>query len=199
MLYQWGRKDPFLGSSSISSKVEARSTLNWPECVDAEATSDGVEFAISHPTTYITSNLSSSWFSTASLHDSKALWNSKKTIYDPCPFGWRVPDGGSNGFWKTALGALGDMSGGYSQIMKGVNASGYLGQDEQIWLPYAGYKDIRNGEFLSVGSRGFYSSCYSDGSSFCGLILHGEGNCASAMIGATITLSSAASVRCVKE
>ena len=35
LLYQWGRKDPFLGSSSISSRVDARSTLTWPSAVSS--------------------------------------------------------------------------------------------------------------------------------------------------------------------
>ena len=30
LLYQWGRKDPFLGSSSISENVYACSTIEWP-------------------------------------------------------------------------------------------------------------------------------------------------------------------------
>ena len=30
LLYQWGRKDPFLGSSSISDDIEAKSTITWP-------------------------------------------------------------------------------------------------------------------------------------------------------------------------
>lgn len=29
LLYQWGRKDPFLGSASINSDVEAASTGHW--------------------------------------------------------------------------------------------------------------------------------------------------------------------------
>ena len=30
LLYQWGRKDPFLGSTSISSSTIAKSTISWP-------------------------------------------------------------------------------------------------------------------------------------------------------------------------
>ena len=33
LLYQWGRKDPFLGSSSISSNTLAKSTITWPSAV----------------------------------------------------------------------------------------------------------------------------------------------------------------------
>ena len=51
LIYQWGRKDPFLGSSSISSEVYAQSTITWPSYVTS--TSNGtIEYAISHPTTW---------------------------------------------------------------------------------------------------------------------------------------------------
>ena len=34
LLYQWGRKDPFLSSSSISDAIEAKSTITWPSAVE---------------------------------------------------------------------------------------------------------------------------------------------------------------------
>ena len=61
LIYQWGRKDPFLGSSSISSNTTAKSTITWPSPVSSKSSSGGnviingtIEYAIAHPTTFIT-------------------------------------------------------------------------------------------------------------------------------------------------
>ena len=54
LLYQWGRKDPFLGSSSITSSVTAKSTIVWPSDISSSITNGTLEYAINHPTTYIT-------------------------------------------------------------------------------------------------------------------------------------------------
>ena len=37
LLYQWGRKDPFLGSSSISESIEAKSTITWSSVVSSDS------------------------------------------------------------------------------------------------------------------------------------------------------------------
>ena len=35
LLYQWGRKDPFLSASTISSNIQAESTITWPSAVSS--------------------------------------------------------------------------------------------------------------------------------------------------------------------
>lgn len=86
LLYQWGRKDPFLGSSSISEDIEAESTNVWPLPLDS-STKGTTQYSIAHPTTFIID-----WYE-------GSIWQSEKNIYDPCPVGWRVPDAD---VWKTA-------------------------------------------------------------------------------------------------
>ena len=54
LLYQWGRKDPFLGSSSISENIGAKSTVTWPSKVKSESNTGTIEYATAHPTTFIT-------------------------------------------------------------------------------------------------------------------------------------------------
>jgi hypothetical protein len=76
LYYQWGRKDPFPGSNATSSN-------GWM--------GDNVEIdiieSIKIPTTFIKHD--TNWLSGIKAD----LWNDsgKKTIYDPCPAGWRVP------------------------------------------------------------------------------------------------------------
>ena len=103
LLYQWGRKDPFLGSSSISSNTIAKSTITWPSAVSSDSSNGTIEYATAHPTTFITYNWSNyDWYYTGSSSTDDTRWttsSSDKSIYDPCPAGWRVPD---KGIWSKA-------------------------------------------------------------------------------------------------
>ena len=88
LYYQWGRKDPFpyLGSIAPLSAVQ---TYDY---------TDAVEVSVQNPTTVYVSPV---W-----IDDD--MWQSSKTMYDPCPAGWRVADksawdgwsgGGTFGYW----------------------------------------------------------------------------------------------------
>ena len=56
LLYQWGRKDPFLGSSSISRDILANATIAWPSIVGSDSQKGTIAYAIANPTTYIYHN-----------------------------------------------------------------------------------------------------------------------------------------------
>lgn len=94
LLYQWGRKDPFVGSGDAkSSSVKA---ATYPaEAIQYVQYSDrvnNIDYAILNPNHFIQS---SSW------NNDSRYWGEYKTKYDPCPPGWRVPDSNSevwNGF-----------------------------------------------------------------------------------------------------
>ena len=105
LLYQWGRKDPFLGSSRIDSFwTSAESTIDWPDEVDSSPSCGTISYAIQHPTTCIDGFYSpnSDWLYGEDDSTDNTRWQSKKTLYDPCPAGWRVPDGGDDGVWAKA-------------------------------------------------------------------------------------------------
>ena len=143
LLYQWGRKDPFLGSSSITLSVEALSTGNW-----TIASRGSVADTEANPTTFYTS---------MSLPDGS--WDSLKTIYDPCPAGWRVPDGDENGVWSKAVGSSAEYSGyPYDSTNEGMNFFGMFGADQTIWYPASGYREHHDGSFSNVGKNGYYWS-----------------------------------------
>lgn len=83
VLYQWGRKDPMPGSADGSS-VEINTLFNGNgEAIKLGKSGGGtLENSIMNPSNfyqgYYTENLS---------------WGPEsKTIYDPCPKGWKVPD-----------------------------------------------------------------------------------------------------------
>ena len=65
LLYQWGRKDPFLGSSSISSSIVAKSTISLPSTVSSNSSNGTIEYTTAHPTTFIIYNSSNDdWYYT---------------------------------------------------------------------------------------------------------------------------------------
>jgi len=163
LLYQWGRKDPFLGPANTSDDEKmAKSTLaTWPETVTSTEEVGTVEYATQHPTTFIYGNSTNSdW----QYVQDKNRWASTKTMYDPCPYGWRVPDGGKNGLWATALGVSSSWTttknwmSAYHGMNFG-NTDKRLGTDATIWYPATGY--LYNGVdyFSNLSSKGFWWSC----------------------------------------
>ena len=167
LLYQWGRKDPFLGSSSISSSIEAKSTIIWPSAVPSVSSSGEntivngtIDYATAHPTTFITyNNNNKDWYYTGSFSTDNTRWatsSSRKSIYDPCPAGWRVPDGGDEGVWSKALGSsayFAEVS-LYNNTSKGMNFSGKFGSASTIWYPASGYRPNDDGVLDNVGNDG---------------------------------------------
>ena len=125
LLYRWGYKEPFLGSSSISGNELAVSTV---------------------PVAY----KDQGWYWTTSGED--------KLVYDPCPAGWRVPDGGENGVWAKALGSTSSYTETYDSVNEGMNFSGIFGDDDIIWYPAAGYRNYSEDVLRSVGVEGWYAS-----------------------------------------
>ena len=105
LMYQWGRKDPFMGAgqisySSYSNQSKAKSSVDWPQSVQSNSSKGTYSYANANPMTYITQNTSNyDWLYSSSSN----RWTpSEKTMNDPCPVGYRVPNGGSSGIWETA-------------------------------------------------------------------------------------------------
>ncbi len=156
LLYQWGRKDPFLCSSSISDEVEVKSTIAWPSKVSSNSSNGTIEYATAHPTTFITYNSNNTdWFYTGSSSTDNTRWttsNKTKSVYDPCPVGWRVPDGGSNGVWNKA----GFKNTTYDSTNGGMSFS--ISSPSTTWYPASGYRSYSGGSLYGVGSDGYYWS-----------------------------------------
>ena len=168
LLYQWGRKDPFLGSSSIhyDSMTEANSTITWPSSVSSDSSNGTIAYATANPTTFIGYNTSNrDWYYTGSSSTDNTRWvtsESNKSIYDPCPSGWRVPDGGSNGVWSKALGSSSYFAYTYDSTNKGMNFSGKFSSASIIWYPASGYRNYYDGSLGDVGDDGYYWSASPD-------------------------------------
>ena len=168
LLYQWGRKDPFLAGheiaypySSTATRETAASTLAWPSPVGSNSSIGTIGYAIAHPTTFITvgDNNNMDWYYTGSHTTDNTRWQSEKTIYDPCPSGWRIPDGGSNGVWAKALDRATTFPYSWDSDNAGMNFSGTLGSAGSIWYPAPGYLYMGLGKLVLVGCRGDCWSC----------------------------------------
>lgn len=163
LLYQWGRKDPFLGCSTIDGADEAESTLVWPAAVCTDPVVGTIEYSIAHPTTFISYDTdivgyvgNQDWCYASADETDNTRWVTsvdRKSVYDPCPAGWRVPDGGKDGVWSKALGSSSDIFYGdrfANYKSRGMNFTGQFGDDANIWYPSVAYR-IANGRIYFAG------------------------------------------------
>ena len=191
LLYQWGRKDPFMGSCAKSGTTLAASTGSW----NIVSSPSSMDYAEENPTTFIKSNWTGGSIPGNGWHTSESV----KGLYDPCPAGYRVPDGGDNGFWATALGT--SSNAWNSAIMKWTN-NGFTWTladgTTAAWYPAVGYRSHDSGALYNVGSYGFYWSASpypSNGYNACHLYFH-SGSVYPAYYN---NRSHGYSVRCVRE
>ncbi len=167
LFYQWGRKDPFLGSSSFDSEVYAGSTVPFPNDVTSDSETGTIAYATEHPTTFILKNsYNSDWYFSGNRSVDNTRWQSTKTIYDPCPPGYRVPDGGEKGMWTKSFGTSSPFTGGSFESFSrrydfgsGVSQWVLTSQSEKCIYPLAGCISHANGLMLDVGKFGIYWSC----------------------------------------
>ena len=117
-LYQWGRKDAFSAATGsyasftfVPALFTAFNTVRGIQTID---------YCIKHPTTHVNNGDENSWMSREEYE--KLPWRDDiKTIYDPCPAGWRVPTAAEqNGYsglpgtgFSNAINEFGNPGSGY--------------------------------------------------------------------------------------
>jgi hypothetical protein len=84
LFYQWGRKDPFPATGAPGEQQPGTGTFTT-----TEVSSNELIYTITHPNVFLWRDFDS-WTQPVPIR--AELWgrNSGKTIYDPCPSGWRV-------------------------------------------------------------------------------------------------------------
>ena len=194
LLYQWGRKDPFMGSCAKSGTTLAASTGSW----STVSGSKNVAYAEENPTTYVTTS-GSDWCSQDGEDYAFRWQENKKSLYDPCPYGYRVPKGGNDGFWATALGT--SSNAWNSAIMKWTN-NGFTWTladgTTAAWYPAVGCRRNDSGALSYVGSYGYYwSASPSPSSSYHAYTL--DFNSGNVNPANSYNRSNGCSVRCVRE
>ena len=138
LFYQWGRKDPLLSAFDSNSWITSypENMLNFISGDDGNT----LEYTIANPTSF---NYNPTW-----THR-PGLWDVNKTIYDPCPAGWRVPEAGG-GVWAGITQHVQRDGGYYLEPPYSVPAAYY---------PGSGY--IQDGNIMFYGGAVYSLSCNS--------------------------------------
>jgi len=184
LMYQWGRKDPFTAAGTFNGSSPATCAGEQDEVAAAQIT---LEESVAHPRRLGHIN-NGDWLISAD----DGLWSdTDKTIYDPCPPGYRVPPMNTSApFWSSDL---------TTQAGWGVNvAAGWLkiGSPEAGVFPIAGYRDDYSvGGLSKVGVRTLYWVSYGSGASGSGANLRSD----SKYTFGSAPKSRLGSVRCVVE
>ncbi len=146
LFYQWGRKDPFLGMIAYNSTNKAASTSNdWTQ-VTSDVSLGTIEYAIAHPATFIKGNtINDDWYYKESDIMDTERWGSDKTMYDPCPTGYRVPD---NTSWDNLT---------KNTTTNGFNVS--LKDGDTAWYPFTGWYSSYDYISWSRSRSSYYGSC----------------------------------------
>lgn len=191
LMYQWGRKDPFPGSTEKYDGVDPTlytitGTINV--VVGRVVQSNNLANAFANPLTYyVNSSSPFDWYRTSAGAEDNKLWDPTiKSVYDPCPPGWRVP--------KT------------TSVWEGLNNTNYIWNNNTLgrtnesyggFYPGAGRRGNDNLSYQFVGNGGRYWSSVANGISASALDFDN---------GSTVYLNPngnyrahAASVRCVRE
>jgi len=194
LFYQWGRKDPFPATLEAGETQAGGGSFT---VVATNATVGNVANTIKNPTVFY-------WAVSASAYDwhyaarDYTLWahgnTTAKSVYDPCPVGWRVPS------HNVASGApTSDVDSpwaGFLTLNGGTFSDGYTWGASAAY-PATGYRDTSSGALLSVGSNGYYWTASPYGSTSSSSVLYFYSN----IVGSSGSYGRAGGnpVRCVRE
>lgn len=176
MLYQWGRKDPFLPSGL---KVQGVNT-------SVNGGPVRLQTSISNPTVFYYSGfIYYNW----AVYPGEYWEDDAKTIFDPCPPGWRVP---ASSVWQGL---------DQSDIVQDPEGKGIIYSPSEAFFPFTGQRGYEYGNFKNVGAAGYQWSA-DESSGIIDFIDYGESFFFSAIgLNDTYNLPKASglSVRCVQE
>ncbi|MDR0745513.1 MAG: fibrobacter succinogenes major paralogous domain-containing protein, partial [Mediterranea sp.] len=199
LFYQWGRKDPFPATGKSGDQQAVGSFT----AVATSSTNGTIVNTIQNPSVFLTAGPSSDYDWLYAARDS-TLWghsadhSAPKTIYDPCPAGWRVPvnsvgDSNDTSLW---YGFAKDDTTTPANIVDSFSY-GYNWGDNALY-PAAESHGYSSGTLSGIGTLGRYwsASPYSSSSNYASDLYFRNG---------TVSVSSngnrafGCSVRCVKE
>ena len=168
LYYQWGRKDPSMGPPAYNySPINLNTAPYYDFSSDEKTAAEVTQFAeptlrngVENPMYLILPTaqpLSYIFNWTHQRYD--FLWGydiatgmTTKTIYDPCPYGYRVPSSELGALFSMGSGTAGTY--GYTRTING----------QQFFFPYAGFKGVDVGlnslisSWKYVGQKGDYQS-----------------------------------------
>lgn len=194
LLYEWGRKDPFVGAKSITSSSFAT--------VSGSATTKGYEMTmaqtIANPTVYAVYTAADSWGNWTNETGASTFWkNAEKTIYDPCPAGYRVP--ARDAAQLLHQSDLSSVKGWSDNAASGTNAAYFTLGNPATVFPFTGLlsEDGSGISYNGSGQRNFIWTAYASSSSGSGYMMDVRQGTSTHTVTSTVT-SRGCSVRCVK-
>ncbi|MCM1301203.1 MAG: DUF4906 domain-containing protein [Bacteroides cellulosilyticus] len=217
LYYQWGRKDPFIYPAKATSATTPATTYNlegYPFEIRGGTGGDihtplpgyTIGWAAAHPTTVMVrpfkgAGYLDSWL----LVPNPNLWGNnkknttsvgtggEKTIYDPCPPGWKVP---GRAAWNTAAFKCCDY-----KLEYGMHMYYNSNNTKTTFYTYNGYLSGESGQWqyrsLSSASYVWTNEAYADStgdSSYCLKIANSTFS-----VSATLGQQYGCAVRCIKE
>jgi hypothetical protein len=186
LFYQWGRKDPFPATDAVN-------TGSWRKVATSDVNGT-VTNTIKNPSVfyYGVSGTENDWHYASR---DNTLWGHAsdggiKTIYDPCPSGWRVP---VNYNMSTASSPWN----GFTSSNGGTFANGYNWGTNAVY-PAAGNRNYSSGSLNNVGTYGLYWSASPNSSTSYGALglYFGSGTVS---VGYNAGRANGISVRCSQE
>ena len=140
LFYQWGRKDPFPASEGWTDQEKMLYTLTGTTNLSYKEvdTSENLVEAIRQPARFLIAITSpGDWYTNSMSLLNRTLWlPNTKTIFDPCPVGWRVP---GNQPWTGLL-------------QGGLFYSYGLVHPDAGYFPCTGYRRPQTGRVDSLGN-----------------------------------------------
>lgn len=150
LLYQWGRKDPFAGASRTWYVPNGSGGFKAAAETDVMKTAAGagvnnIYKGVGNVTAFYVNGAGGDWTSRNDL-----LWqDGVKTLFDPCPVGWRVPRSAvwqnvsaANALWETTHGTGNNGVRLWKIVLAG-----------PAWYPAQGYRDATTGAVTAGSSQ----------------------------------------------
>lgn len=176
VLYQWGRKDPTFASVDGTSSEKnilfdgfANPISIQRASYNASMLTDGntILYTIRYPLAFIIGT--EVWYNGSYSAGYRELWNNNgaKTIYDPCPDGWKVPDKSiwsnlsvNNSYWFDSNSTFVRTGSHHTRGGRRYNLNGANGVPaaptpyNTAWFPTTGYREHTNGN-IGIPTAGY--------------------------------------------
>lgn len=216
--YQWGRKDPFPSSYTEKKieKIDNKNSATPPEGMQNRYGADGLTYVVNDgkmdltnlrgvcqtPTVFyakrgqidggITTGIGPDW----TTEMGSAVWGDAKTVWDPCPAGWRVAS-------RTDMGAIVRSGKNVSNDATKSKDGGYLvyyeasGSGHTSYFRFTGYGRYFN-TFVNIGDLCTVWSCTGENTTkgYAAARLFMEGDIYDAI---SMYKSDAHTIRCIQE
>lgn len=142
LLYQWGRKDPFIGAKSVSSDSQAAFA---GVAMSKKSGQMSLAETLANPTRFAAVEWGVEWCSNSSA-DFWGWQSEQKGLYDPCPPGYKVPR------FNEAMGLFNSDLNSAPNFNYNSTLGRYTVGNPVMVVPLCGYYEI-NGSHDCTGSR----------------------------------------------